>query len=67
MWVWKGMRGSGGADKVLEEHGKKEKKGKMEGFECQDKESSRKSGKSNKHNTIAYNNRPGCSGIQEET
>lgn len=36
----------------------------MECFEFKDNQSSRKSGKLHMHNTIKYNNRPGCSGTQ---
>lgn len=60
----KGIRGSGSREEGLEVPWEENWEDRMEGFECQDKKSSRSSGKSSRHNTIKYNNRPGYSATQ---
>lgn len=60
----KGIKGSGGREEGLKVHQEEKREDETEDFECQDKESSRRSGKSSRHDTIKHNNRPGYSATQ---
>lgn len=60
----KGIKGSGRREEGLKVHQEEKREDETEDFECQDKESSRRSGKSSRHDTIKHNNRPGYSATQ---